>query len=158
MTEGQRNDLKKKNKEYAELCEIVENYDKFMYLYTLHFCKKLENGSYEFSEERAERNATFMQGWNEKQTKLENRIAKDKYFVRNGRIGDEKELRYGRRRFAELTTYCKLEKEFAELEARLVDISQSPESDLKFYIDELRSRKEAIENEEIVKNAKKQKI
>ena len=56
MTEEQIEQMKEKNPEYAEICEILDAYERFIYLYHLHFCKKTEDGKFEFCEEFAKKN------------------------------------------------------------------------------------------------------
>lgn len=147
MTEEQIKKLKEENSEYVELCEIIDSYDTFINLYHLHFCKKLEDGTYEFSEEFAKKNAEFLQNWAEKRKKLETRLKKNKYFSRGGKISDERDLKYGQRRYFDLEIYSQLENDFAEIESKLVDLSNSDEKDLRFYIEELKKQKEKIERE-----------
>ena len=158
MTEEQIEKLKAENPEYAQLCEIVEGYDAFVHLYHLHFCKKLNDGSFEFCEEFAKKNAEFLQNWKDKKEKIEKRLKKNKYFSRGSKTADEKELRLGKRRYSDLVIYCQLEKDFSELDKNLVDLSNSPESDLKYYIEELKKKKESFEIEFEKKRKPKQKI
>ena len=76
MTDEQIEKLKAENPEYAQLCEIIDGYDTFVYLYHLHFCKKLDDGNFKFNPELAERNADFMQRWPKKKEKIEQRLKK----------------------------------------------------------------------------------
>ena len=158
MTDEQIEKLKEKNSEYSEICEILDAYDRYIYLYHLYFCKKLESGEFEFCEEFAKKNAEFLQNWKAKKEKIEARMKKNKYFSRASKAADEKELRLGKRRYLDLMIYCGLEKDFDVINKNLVDLSASPESDLKFYIEDLEKRRVEIEKVFARKSKQKEKI
>lgn len=153
LTDEQIDELLENNAEYAEICETLDSFEKYIYFYNLYFCKKLNDGNYEFSPELAERNAGFLEKWPEKQKKIETRLKKNSYF-HSGKKSDEIDLRLGKRKFADLRIYCSLEREFAELEEEL----KAQGINLQSYIKSLEEQKQKIEKESLKKKKPKQKL
>ena len=110
--------------EYAEIVAVIADYQKYINLHHLHCCK-MEGDSWVFVPEMEERNKIFYEGWPERKKKIIARIKADKYFVRNGKIGDKKELRKKDAKYEDLTVYYSLQRKFFALQGILADIINS---------------------------------
>lgn len=128
--------------EYAEIVAVLRDYQRYTNLYHLHFCGSVK-GEFVYDPEREERNNAFYAGWPERKQVIIARIKKDNYFVRNGKIGDKKELRKKDTKFQELRVYYELRDKFAALESVLA--RQASGSSLDQHIEMLRKRRDALE-------------
>ncbi len=134
--------------EYKEACAVLRSFSKYEMLYKKYFCLVTTNSqtgeqTLIFSDELAERNANFIEKWQEKQHKIEARLKKDSYFKQAGKNRDEKDLRLGKRKFADLLQYYKLDAEFATLEDILLQMQ--PRQTLDEHIADLRKKKARFE-------------
>jgi len=134
--------------EYKEICAVLRNYARYEMLYKKYFCTVATNSqtgeqTLIFSDELAERNANFIEKWQPKKQKIEARLKKDSYFKQAGKNRDEKDLRLGNRKFADLTQYYKLESEFDKLEDML--LKMQPRQTLEEHITDLRKKKANFE-------------
>ena len=146
--------------EYAEIVAVIADYQKYINLHHLHCCK-MEGDSWVFVPEMEERNKIFYEGWPERKKKIIARIKADKYFVRNGKIGDKKELRKKDAKYEDLTVYYSLKSKFFALEKIL---SQNSNVSLVAHINALRQRRAELEEKTIttslagVERASKEKL
>lgn len=143
--------------EYEELVAVLSDYQRFLNLYHIYFCKASQSGSSEwvFIPESEERNQTFYAGWPERKEKILARIKANKYFVRNGRIGDKKELRTKDAKYQDLAVFYELKKKFEALETVLV---QTKSSTLSAHISMLRKRRAELEQKTLIQTLSEKEV
>ena len=132
--------------EYSEIIAVLRDYQRYTNLYHLHFCNSVK-GEFVYDPEREERNKTFYTGWPERKQVIIARIKKDNYFVRNGKIGDKKELRKKDTKFQELRVYYELRDKFVAIES--VIVRQSPHATLEGHIAMLKKRRDELEEKSL---------
>lgn len=126
-------DLIEQNEEYAEINEVLADYETCLNVQESYFCDQtwvneddpeFREASYDYNVDKVKKCAEFMLTWEQKREKIIARKKKDSYFTKTSRIKDSNDLKYGDKKFDDLTYFAELDEKFESM-AKLLKPSKT---------------------------------